>query len=470
VKSVATNRRRTTAVTATALAAGLPLLLALLYLKPPALIRVGANYTAKIVCSNVFLAHRDPQEVLRTDVQAPGHPLLRAMRVTVDGPNGLVRAGLFGFIGEGMAVYRGANGCTVLPDGIVPSPTAAIESVSDTGSGAALANELWPDGDAVELDESVNGILADTALAGPGMRTIVVVHQGRIVAERYADGFTPATRQLGWSMAKSVTAGLVGVLVQDGRLTLTMRAGKFLHWAENDPRSQITLADLMAMSSGLQFNEGYGAVSDVTRMLYLEPDMANFAASRPLQHTVGSVWSYSSGSAVLVSRIAADAAGTDTAGGAAGVVSRRLFQPLGMTSAVMESDERGTLVGSSYLYATPRDWARYGQLLAQDGIWQGREFLPRNYVSMMAEPVAASGGEYGHGLLWRWATHDDQPGENPSAAFGIPPDAFWMLGHDGQSIAVIPSRQLVIVRLGLTPARLRYHPEPLVEALLKAIR
>jgi CubicO group peptidase (beta-lactamase class C family) len=140
-----------------------------------------------------------------------------------------------------------------------------------------------------------------------------------------------------------------------------------------------------------------------------------------------------------------------------------------MTSAVMETDEHGTLVGSSYLYATPRDWARYGVLLVQDGVWKGQAILPPGYVSMMASPVAASRGEYGHGLVWRW-TDAPVPGENPGTAFGIPADTFWMTGHDGQYVAIIPSKQLVILRMGLTPSREHYEPEALVQAVLGALR
>jgi len=120
------------------------------------------------------------------------------------------------------------------------------------------------------------------------------------------------------------------------------------------------------------------------------------------------------------------------------------------------------------MYATPRDWARYGQLLAQDGVWNGDEILPHGFVAMMSSPVAPSGGEYGRGMVWRWATHSDKPGVNPDAAYGIPEDTFWMSGHDGQYVAIIPSRQLVVVRMGLTPSRLLYHPEPLVSAVLGA--
>jgi CubicO group peptidase (beta-lactamase class C family) len=220
------------------------------------------------------------------------------------------------------------------------------------------------------------------------------------------------------------------------------------------------------MSSGLRFNEAYGDVSDVTRMLYLQPDMAGFARAQPSDHPAGEFWSYSSGTANILSRILQDAA----APLGAAYTTTKLFHPLGMSSATIETDEDGTLVGSSYMYATARDWARYGLFLAQGGVWRGQELLPRGYVAMMATPVAASGGEYGHGFVWLWGSDAAIPGTNPDAAFGIPADCFWMEGHDGQSIAVIPSRELVIVRLGLTPVRDHYQPQPLVAAVLQAAR
>jgi CubicO group peptidase (beta-lactamase class C family) len=445
-----------------------------LWVKPPDLLRVGANYSAKIVCSNVFLAGRDPDEVLRTDVQAPGVGLLRLMRVSVDRERRVVRAGLLGFIGDGLAVERLGQGCTVVPDGNLDfarrvragsapgelTPPAVAPAGAADGSGAAD----WPAGNAVATDTALDRLLADDTLAGPGIRAIVVVNHGRIVAERYGAGFSPATPLLGWSMAKSVVAGLVGVLVKEGRLALDQPAG----WpaAGGGGRERIRIADLLAMSSGLRFNEAYGTVSDVTRMLYLEPDMAGFARGQPLAHPAGEFWSYSSGTANVLSRIVQDAAGRL----GAKYPAEKLFKPLGMTSATMETDEYGTLVGSSYMYATARDWARYGQFLLQDGVWRGQELLPRGYVAMMASPVAASGGQYGHGLVWLWGSDAASPGQHPDLAFGIPAGTFWMEGHDGQSAAIIPSRELVIVRLGLTPARDRYTPQPLVKAILEATK
>lgn len=446
-------------------------LLFALWMKPPDILRVGANYSAKIVCSNVFLAARDPDEVLRTDVQAPGVGLLRLMRVSVDREQRVVRAGLLGFIGDGLAIERPGNGCTVVPDGKLDvarrvhlGSAAGDRTPATVAPGSADGAADWPIGNAVATDAALDRLLADDALAGPGIRAIVVVHHGRIVAERYAAGFSAATPLLGWSMTKSVVAGLVGVLVKEGRLALDQSAG----WPAvgGAGRERIRIADLLAMSSGLRFNEAYGAVSDVTRMLYLEPDMAGFARAQPLAHPAGEFWSYSSGTANILSRIAQDAAGRL----GAEYPAEKLFRPLGMTSATMETDEYGTLVGSSYMYATARDWARYGQFLLQEGVWRGQELLPRGYVALMASPVAASQGQYGHGLVWLWGSDSAVPGQNPDLAFGIPPDTFWMEGHDGQSTAMIRSRQLVIVRLGLTPIRDGYSPQPLIKAILEATR
>jgi len=446
--------------TALSLVLLLLLLLLALWVRPPDLLRVGANYSAKIVCSNVFLADRDPQEVLRTDVQAPGVALLRLMRISVDRQHQVVRAGLLGFIGDGLAVARPGTGCTAVPDGNLDLVAAAHIAQSAGAPAEPMASAppaspdaLWPDGPAVTTIPTLDRLLTDDTLAGPGIRAIVVVDHGRIVAERYAHGFTPTTPLLGWSMTKSVLAGLVGLLISEHRLSLE-QPGPWSSQA-GDKRAQIRIADLLSMSSGLQFNETRGLVSDLTTMLYMRPDMAGFARDQPLLHPPGEFWSYSSGTANILSRIVQDA-------GSAGAAypKQNLFDPLGMTSAIMETDESGTLVGSSYMYATARDWARYGQFLLQQGVWQGREMLPQGYVAMMVSPVTASHGRYGHGLVWL----DREPGDK------LPEDCFWMEGHDGQSVAIIPSRGMVVVRLGLTPASEHYRPHPLVAALLDATK
>ena len=433
---------------------------------PPALIRVASAYSAKIVCSNVFIAKRNAGEVLKIDVQAPGHPILRLMKVSVDKAKGRVEAGLLGLFGKNTAVYREGLGCTNVTEGgrlaplQKPSPSAA----------PANAAALWPEGEtiAASQDPAIAAALDDPALQGPGMRAIVAVRNGRMIGERYGDGFDAKTPLLGWSMSKTVNAAILGTLVRDGKLKLD-QTDIFPGWA-GDERANISVADLMGMSSGLLFNEDYGSVTDVTRMLFLEPDMANFALKKPLDAKTGLKFNYSSGTAVLLSRVWQNALGGD----AGAYPAEALFRPLGMASAVMEADASGTFVGSSYLYATGRDWARFGEFLRRDGSWNGRAVLPQGFVSMMREPVAVSdsgfGAEYGKGQLWlRGPEAGTQAGFDPDAGFDLPQDTFWMLGHDGQSTAIIPSKGLVVVRLGLTPSKLAYKPQGLVAALAKAL-
>ncbi|TRC78790.1 serine hydrolase [Mesorhizobium sp. WSM4307] len=433
-----------------------------LYIAPPELIRVGSGYSAKIVCSNVFIAGRDANEVLAVDVQAPGHPLLRLMRVSVDKNRGTVSAGLLGFLGKSEAVSRDGLGCASIPDGDVGKARRTTVHVEPS---ATSLDTLWPEGERVEAsqDPVIAKLLDDAALTGAGMRAVVVVKNGRVVAERYGDGFSAKTPLLGWSMTKTVNAAIVGTLVKDGKMAVDNK-GLFAPW-KADGRAAISLADMMAMSSGLEFNEDYGDVADVTRMLYLEPDMAGFAESKPLAGEVGKVFTYSSGTAVMLSRLWQDAIGDKAK--ALTWPRSALFGPLGMHSAVLETDEQGTFVGSSYLYATAHDWARFGQFLLQGGVWNGNQVLPAGFVDWMREPAPAS-KVYGKGQLWIEAPGDE---ENPGAgvAAGMPKDTYWMEGHDGQTVAIIPSEHLVIVRLGLTPAKLGYRPQTMVGALVKAL-
>lgn len=437
-------------------------LAAWLYVLPPALIQVGGGYAAKIVCSNVFLAGRDPDEVLRVDVQAPGHPLLKLMRVRVDDASRTVTAGLLGVFGRQTALMRGEGlGCSSVPDGDIEAAKAAVDA--SLPPMAPLPDAPWPEGNRVDAsqDPGLAAILSDPALTGPGMRAVVVVRDGRIVGERYGEGFSAETPLLGWSMAKTVTAALIGTVVAEGKMAVTDTA---LRSDWTDGRAAISVGDLMAMSSGLAFNEDYGDVTDVTRMLYLEPDMAAFAAAKPLAGKVGSVFSYSSGTTAVLSRLWQDRVGDN----APSWPQAQLFAPLGMTSAVLEMDEHGTFVGSSYVYATARDWARFGQFLLQDGVWNGKAVLPPGFVAWMREAAPASVGRYARGLLWLRGPEGGLPDDvDPDAGFGLPQDTFWLEGHDGQSMAVIPSKRLVVVRLGLTPSKLGYRPQALVGALLK---
>lgn len=420
-----------------------------LYFIPPNLLRVGSGYTAKIVCSNVFIAGRDAGEVLSVDVQAPGNPLLLLMRVAVDRENGSVDAALLGMIAPSRAVYRPTTGCAVEPFNPVAALSPGNQPLPLSGS-----EELWPEGRKIESDESLAVIVSDAALTGPGVRGVVVVKDGRIVAEAYGDGFSSVTPLLGWSMTKTVNAAIIGRLMMEGRLLLDEK-NLFDGWRD-DRRALIRISDLMGMESGLAFNENYGTVADVTRMLFLEPDMARFVESLPLEEEIGSRFVYSSGTSVLLSKLWMDRIGNRNE--ALAYPRRAIFEPLGMTSAVMEADAAGTLVGSSYMYATARDWARFGLFLARDGMWGGERLLPEGFVRQMHEANRSSGGRYSKLQTWL-----------PRSDAGLPADAFVLSGHDGQNIFVIPSMDLVVVRLGLTPRAMGYDATGLAAAVVRSI-
>jgi CubicO group peptidase (beta-lactamase class C family) len=336
----------------------------------------------------------------------------------------------------------------VPPDGLRPREL----------SGPRPSRDLpWPEGDpsrtAAPEDDRLGWAVAK-AFSEPDprrlrrTRAVVVAQGGRLLAERYAPGFGPATPLPGWSMAKGVTNALVGILVGQGRLNLTDRA-LLPEWSSpSDPRSGITLDDLLRMRSGLAFSEVYSdPLSDVTRMLFASRDCAAYAAAKPLAVPPGSRWAYASGTTNILSRVMRLALGGGVEDALA-FPARALFGPIGMSSAVFESDAGGTLVGSSFLYATARDWARLGWLYAQDGVWAGRRVLPAGWVGYSLTPTPQS-PEGRYGAHW-WLKLSKEFGGETAAARRIPSDAFFAMGHEGQVISVVPSAGLVAVRLGLS--------------------
>ncbi len=426
---------------------------------PPELLRVGTGYAAKIVCSNVFIAGRDADEVLREDVQAPGHPLLKLVAADVDIEGGVVRTAMLGMVAPSYAVHRAGLGCANVDETQI---SAVREQAAPVPDGAASDSSLpWPEGEgSVSADPRLVDLLSDSSLTGPSMRAVVIVKDGRIIGETYGAGFNERTPLLGWSMTKTVTGVLVGLLAAEGRLDLDARQ-LFPEWSGDD-RREIGLSDLLAMQSGLRFNESYGDVTDVTRMLYLERDMGAYVASLPAETEPASRFNYSSGETVLLSRYWMSRFPSQAEAHA--FPRRALFDVIGMGSAVLEADQTGTFVGGSYLYATARDWARFGLLLAQQGRWAGKQVLDPSFIERLNRPTEASGGDYTYAQAWQ-----NGPGDK-DRNYDLSDDTIWALGHDGQSIAMVPSEGLVVVRLGLTPRKLDYKPQRLVEAVRKALR
>ena len=274
----------------------------------------------------------------------------------------------------------------------------------------------------------------DTTLA------VVVQHCGEVVAEAYADGVTADTTLISWSMAKSITHALVGMAQMDGLLDVRAKTG-IAQW-QNDDRKHITLQHLLEMRSGLAWIEDYveGNESDVIEMLFGagKDDHAAYAINQQLSSTPGSEWYYSSGTTNIISRLLGDALGDKTRD----FIQGRLFDAIGMSSATAQFDAAGTFVGSSYVYATARDFAKFGEMYLRDGMCGTKRILPVGWVDH-ARTQTVIDDETGQGYGAHWWT---QPGE---------PRSLIASGYEGQQIFVLPERDLVIVRLGKTVAEKR---------------
>jgi CubicO group peptidase (beta-lactamase class C family) len=411
-------------------------------------VHVGAGYAAKVTCSLAHLS-RYERDAIDPYVAAEITPLGPALdvRVTPGGAEALVLGGLV----RTRAVLRRDLGCTLaladvpLPD-LAPLPPRPARDPS----------RPWPEGEAMPAAPPPAAVAraVERAFEEPGpprplrqTKAVVVVRDGRLVAERYAPGVDPDALLLSWSMAKSVTMALVGTLVLDGRLALEAPAPVPEWRGVGDPRGAITLDQLLRQSSGLAFDETYGAVNDASRMLFTRPDTGAFAAAFPLADPPETVWSYSSGTSNIVARIVRDAFGGDLAA-MVRFARERLFDPAGMTSALFEPDASGTFIGSSFAFMTARDWARFGELFRRDGVWDGRRLLPEGWVRYATTPTPkAPLGRYG-AHWWLDAGEPGQPERRPWPA--LPAETYAARGHSGQWVVVVPSARLVVVRLGLT--------------------
>ncbi len=289
--------------------------------------------------------------------------------------------------------------------------------------------------------EAVARTFVETDIRNPKRtRAVLVLVGGKIVAERYAPGIAPETRLLSWSMAKSFTNALIGQAVGQGLLDIGQPA-VVPEWTVGDPRAAITIDQLLRMSSGLAFSETYNdqPISDVNQMLFLEPDFAAFTASRPLAAAPDTVWNYSSGTTNILQRLLRQKLGD---GAYWSYPAEQLFAPLGMASAEWGVDASGTFAGSSYLYATARDYAKFGLLALHNGVWNGQRLLPEGWMTYSLTPTKTNPqGTYG-AQFWLNAQQVDYP--------EMPADLSYADGHNGQEIFFCPSLDLVAVRLGMT--------------------
>jgi hypothetical protein len=368
---------------------------------------IGSGFVAKYICSSTFISERDPERAFAEEVK-PANILAAYGSYTIDRGEKSVIGNLYGMF-DLKAIYREGCGCSLVvgtteeemraqklvPPGFAESRPHRREDLPwPAGSRAADANQV--EGiDMAMLEKAMDAAFAESSPENlRKTRAVLVVHDGKLISERYAPGFHKDMPLLGWSMGKSVTNALVGILTKEGRLDI-MQPAPVPEWQkQDDPRKEITIDQLLRMSSGLVFEEVYEPFADVVDMLFGSYDFAAFAAAKPLEAEPDTKWHYSSGSVNIVARIVRQTIEEEYEYYYQ-FLYEKLFDKIGMYSAVLEPDSSGTFVGSSFANATPRDWARFGQLYLQDGVWEGERILPEGWVTYTTTPTpSAPKGEY----------------------------------------------------------------------------
>ncbi len=426
------------------------LLVALIYVGvtfPP----VMAGMVSKTVCSCVYIAGRTVESVKEKELQV--FPGLSSAGVEMNNVDSTVVATILW--AKSKAIFRHGLGCTLL------SEKSEEEVRNQEFNLAATPNTnqdslLWPNGNRIldSLLKNVNYNAIDKALADAFVDIdpkkpantlgVVVLYDGQIVGEKYAEGFDQHSKLMGWSMTKSITNALIGILMKDGKLKIEEPA-PVSEWKDDD-RKQITLNNLLQASSGLEWSESYFVpTSDFHNMFIKSDDKGEYAANRKLKFPPNTVFQYSSGSSNILSRMIRQQLG-DSAYHA--FPYERLFYKIGMNNTILEPDASGTFVGSSYCYATGRDWARFGLLYLNDGVWNNERILPEGWVKYTTTTNTTSEiGEYG--AQW-WLNVGSKTNPALRKYPELPTDAYWADGFEEQYVMVIPSKKLVIARLGIS--------------------
>jgi CubicO group peptidase (beta-lactamase class C family) len=410
--------------------------------RPDRAIRVGTASISQTLCGEIFVSGLDADRVFAEEIrpQRRMQILLKRLRYAVDWQRQQIVTTWAGHFAS-VASYRKGYGCTM-----GDAEAGALGVAPNLPSAASSDNPVTP----ITPVNTKLGEALDRAFAEPPqppyrrVRAIVVMRDGKILAERYAQGIEPDTPLLGYSVSKSVINALIGILVSEGKLDLYASAPVGAWSSPADPRHSITLDQLLRMASGLNLEESDSGFDPVSRMMFSERDMAAYAEKAKLKSKPGQTWEYTSGNTLIASAILRDAVG----GHAADVLCfahRQLFDPVGMQHVTMEFDDVGTPIGSTRIYASARDWARFGELYLNDGIVDGERILPEGWVAYSTRPTLDSA--YGSGF---WVNAGQSFDARGRVQAGMPADAYFASGNFGQRVVIVPSQRLVIVRFGAT--------------------
>ncbi len=415
----------------------------------------GLAMYAKLLCSGVFVVGREPDEFVRNDLQRAGQglPEWSEIEIDVDRKRKSVTLKAPG-IPARTAVFCGDQGCVLLPRGaanVFFQPVRLESSLPDR------ATQPWPQGDRLDTTTQPDHVDADALAAALDIafddadqdvpqktRALLVVYRGQIVAERYAPGFDRRTRHICWSMGKSITSALIGILVGNGDFKVDDPAPIAAWRQADDPRGRITISDLLHMSSGLDFGRpndpaAMFTAADHHRAVYFGAvDVFDYCTGRELEHAPNTVWRYRNCDPLSLGMIVRQM--VESRGGSyLAFPQRALFDKIGIRDMVLETDPYGNFIMTGFEYGTARDWARFGLLHLQDGVWNGERILPEGWIDYITRPAPADPDQKYGALFWL-----NRGGRYET----LPRDMYWAAGHHGQITLVIPSREMVIVRQG----------------------
>jgi hypothetical protein len=401
------------------------------------LLRTGSGYAAKMICS-CYYVQNNPLPLAELAAEKLNFSVLGRVALERNESAQSVSASFYG-LAEREARFVPGRGCVLINDENLPLPAAYQ---APTPRLSTVRSELAIKPDSSTLAGVDQALLAQAMeigmrrIPGGGASAIVILRNGRVLAESYHNYVTAQSPLLGWSMTKSITGALVGMRVADGAINPDQRP-VFTRWTgEDDKRRDIPLWSLMQMNSGLRWEEAYGGVTDATIMLHDQPDMAAYAKKKPAAQPPATKWVYSSGSSNLLMDKVRESFGENDEQ-FLNYLYDSLFYAIGANSFLIETDQSGLPVGSSYGWATARDWAKMGQLFLQEGQWDGRQIIPAEWIEKMRQPAEGSADTYG-GQLWL---------KGPTTP-SLPADAYAFQGFQDHRVIIIPSHQLIITRLG----------------------
>ena len=407
------------------------------YLNYPKL-TILTGYSAKNMNSSVFIANRSLEY---TDTNDNNFSPVNLAEDSIDRKKNTTIASVFGLKAR-KAIYREGLGSVLINDDfdenapvLVPNRTIINTGLSYPYGELEQKDTVFGSVNYKKIDEAVTSIFDAGVEKIKKTRAVLVIHKDQIIAEKYIEGLDKTSKLLGWSMTKSILSTVYGVMDKQGKIDINNNAP--IHEWQNDERKNITIHNLLQMNCGLEWDEDYGSISDATKMLYVDTDMTTAQIHKKAIHKPNEYWYYSSGVSNLLSGILRKQFKSYQE--YLDYPYREFIDKIGMHSMLMETDMAGNFVGSSYAWATVRDWGKFGLLYLHKGNWNGEQIFNPDWVEYVTTPSPTSEGDYG-GHFWLNAG-----GFYPDA----PRDMFSANGFQGQRVFIIPSKDLVIVRFGL---------------------